>query len=281
MATNIGPLPVATFVLLAAQPQPYRAYSRKMAQPQTATTDSNQQKSPKHHWAVDITGGLANNNHTISEPGLYQFIRNYRDSTDAAIRTMQWSLGVRYAINSRVSLLLNASLTQTGEEMKSRQWVYGTDTLLVNISSVGPSFASQKVIITGKTQDINGDSTGRIRNTVTYTSVGLGMRYHLHTAGKLSMGMQPSVAMAWRTGSNMYTYDSTAQEWQKATGSQLTRRNTTLGFGLYAEYRLSPSVSVSVMPHYTRFVSVVSQQSPVAIRYSQTALLATVSWWFR
>lgn len=278
-AGNFSYLSVAPLVLLATGVKPDKPELRKMAKAACTVADTAPHKPTARRWAIEMTGGPSANKHTITEAGQYQFIRSYRDSTDAAIRTMHWSLGLRYAINNRVSLLLNGALLQTGEEMASRQRVYGTDTVLVNISSMGPTASFHKVIIAEKNFDIGGDSTGRIRNKVTYASVGVGIRYHLLTTGKLSMGMQPSVSLAWRTGARMHTYDSTVQEWRVATKNEVVSRNTIAGFGLYAEYRISPSVSVSVMPHYTRYMGPVFRQSPVAVQYSQTSLLTTVTLW--
>ncbi len=280
-AGNLASLQESSLLLLAATPHAHLPGMRKMPATAQTSTDTPSGKPTTRRWAAEFTGGPSFNKHTITEPGQYQFIRSYRDSTDTRIRTAQWAVGLRYALNSRVSLLLNGSLVQTGEEIRSRQRVYSADTVLINISSVGPTFGSQTVMIVGKNYDINGDSTGRLRNTVTYASVGVGMRYHLFSAGKLSMGMQPSVSLAWRAAGRMYTYDSTVHEWRAATKNEMAPHNTTASFGLYAEYRLSPSVSVSVMPHYTRYMGPAIRQSPVAIQYNQTSLLGTLTWWFR
>lgn len=270
----------------ATQVQDYIPAFEKEEQPQEERhQEKDSTKTIKNKLGIAGMAGYVHNNAMLTEVGEYQFIKSYRDSTDKQINTLNYSLSLRYVLSDKLTVHASIGINRTGENISSRQVVYKPDTLVVvtaGYTSVMPTSYSRLPIVARKYYDINNDSTGRMNNTLTYMSVNIGATCTFASIGKLGLGLQPSLSLNRLVRSNYYYFDSGTVTFARADKSVLNSWSVSAGIGFVAEYRISRSLSLSLIPHFNRFLSSPYNKPGITdTHYGQTSVNMAVTWWLR
>lgn len=241
-------------------------------------------RARKYRWAVSLDIASASNNRTITEPGDYQFIKHYRDSTDKRLTSFNYAASLHYNISERLRLDVGVGINKAGERINTRQVVYKTDSFaIIPTGHIVVLSAPTIVTVAGrKYYNINNDSTGHINNSLTYLSLSGGFTYFMQPGKKFRIGLQPAFAASKLFASNEYYYHAKDSTYRKARGSQLSSWMLSATMGVPFEYSFKPRFIVSVTPYYTAFLNpVYASKETITQQYKQSGVKVGLSWMFR
>ncbi|GAA4464733.1 hypothetical protein GCM10023093_15690 [Nemorincola caseinilytica] len=239
-------------------------------------------KTVSKKWGISLSGGRVRNDATFIEKGSYQFMKQYRDSTDSRINTFNYSLGLRYIVSAKLRLHAAAGITRTGERMNTRQVVYKVDSVVVIGTNLTGSVPPIVRMTSATYYDIGNDSTGHLTNTLTYATFSAGLTCSILSLGHLDVGLQPSFTFNRLMRHNYHYFNDDSVMYFKAGRDMFATWVASAGLGLVAEYRISPSFSIALTPHYNRFIAhVYARPQATETRYGQASLNLSATWWFR
>ncbi len=236
-----------------------------------AEKDSIQSTPRQSKWSIAI--GVAP---TISftkqyEEGDYQIISNYRDSSDKTLLAWNYYLAIHYTVIPELEIFAGIGIINFEQEILNHQAVYEYDTL-----NMGPIPA---ITITRDYFNINGNSTGTVKNKFSYLETALGLRYKFLPAHKFNISLQAGVSFNKLIRSDGYSYNYQNFEYEKMNSSGLKSWMVSYGAGLSFQYAILKYLHIEFTPCYKRFQkSIYSDNYPVSQRLQQVEFRLSLRW---
>lgn len=222
----------------------------------------------KSKWSIALGSAPALNFTKQEEQGDYQFISNYRDSTDKNLLTWNYHLAINYKIVPLLEVFTGVGIIHFEQELLSKQAVYHYDTLISPIA--GPSGPDTIIILSKANFNINGDSAGTVKNKFTYLEIPIGIRFNYLRVGNFGISFQPEVSFNKLIKSGGYIYNYENFTYEKIKDSDLKTWLVSYGIGLSFQYAIRKKLYIEFTPYYKSFQkSIYNTAYPINQRFQQ------------
>lgn len=227
--------------------------------------DSAKTTPSKSKWSIVLSVAPTLSYSKLQERGDYQFISNYRDSSDKNLLTWNYHLTIHYKLLPEIELFTGIGIINFEQEILSKQTVYKYDTNPI-ISGPVPIITIKKTYY-----NINGDSTGTIKNKSAYLEIPVGVRYNFLSGHKFNISLQPEIAFNKLIQSGGYTYNYQNRIYEKIRPADLKPWLVSYGVGLSFHYAIIQNLCLELTPYYKSFQkSIYKPAYPITQRFQQT-----------
>ena len=213
----------------------------------TAKKDTTKAYDSEHRWGISLGAGPAFNYSKHEEIGDYQFVSNYRDSSDKNVMTWNYRFAISYRIIPQLEIYTGIGVSNFEQEIQNRQAIVKADTNLV-ITLPNPVIYYHRGYF-----NINNDSTGTIRNKVTFLEIPFGIKYSLFTSARFGISLQPEISFGKMIQSSGYAYNSQDTTYRELKNADFRSIQISYGAGISFGYLLSDHFSFEATPFYRKY----------------------------
>jgi opacity protein-like surface antigen len=179
-------------------------------------------------------------------------------------------LNFSYEIYPELEIYSGIGIVNFEEQILKKQIVYHYDSLL--------TYPPYIVNISSTYFHINGDSTGSIKNKITYLEIPAGIHYYIFHGKKFSISLQPEISFNRIIRSEIYTVDSIKREYSK-NNAFLRSWTVSYGAGLGFHYSIRDNMSIGLTPFFRNFQkSIFLPSCPVSQKVQQVELRISVKY---
>jgi len=209
----------------------------------------------KSKWSISI--GIAPTLSFVEthEKGDYQIISNYRDSSDKTLLTWNYHFTVSYRFIQRMEIFTGIGIINLSQELLSKQAIYRYDTSGIIVGPVPQIFISREYY------NINGDSTGSVKNKFSWLEIPIGVRYDFLTGHKFNISLQPEASFNKLINADGYIYNNETLTYEKIKSSDLKSWLVSYGIGLSFRYAFMKNLHLEFTPSYRNFEKSIYQDS--------------------
>lgn len=198
-------------------------------------------------WSVALGISPALSFSHSKEDNEYQYVAQYRDSTDKNLLTFNVHANLAYKLNSRVEIFSGLSLVNFKQDILQDQVVYQYTPAIIS----GPT--PQPMIVSRNYFHINGDSLQPVKNKYTFLEIPFGIHYNMLTVRKFSILLQPHIAFNTLIRSSGYIYDYDSRQYRQFVRKDMRGFNFSYGGGVAFRYALRPNLFFELTPGYQAF----------------------------
>jgi hypothetical protein len=225
--------------------------------------------SAQFKWNLTLYAGPATSYSEIMEDGDSRFISSYRDSSDKNLLTLNYHLTLTYNFFSGWGVYGGIGIVQYAQKILRRQVVYHYDTM--NTAPFVTNPLPPVVTLEKSYFDIQGDSTGTVKNKFTYLEIPLGVSYEFLPGRKFNIVLLPEISFNKLIYSEGYLYDFKNFRYEEISDENLKPWLVSFGIGLSFQYNVLKNFSIGITPHYTNFEkSIYTSAYPISQRFQQT-----------
>lgn len=218
-------------------------------------------------WSIAIGIAPTKNYTKLQEEGDYQFISHYRDSTDKNLLTWNYYLNINYKIFPVLEIYSGIGLLNFEQELLNRQVAYKYDTVIIG------TLPNPVIVINKDNFNINGDSTGTVKNKFSYLEIPIGIRYNICPVSKFNIWLQPEISFNKLIHSEGYAYNYTTRQYEKINSANLQSWIVSYGIGLSLQYEIFKNVNLELTPYYRSFQkSIYDSAYPFSQKFQQVEL---------
>jgi hypothetical protein len=217
-----------------------------------------------NRWSLSVDVAPSLSFDKLSEIGDYQFISNYRDSTDKNILTWNYRLAIYYKIIPQLEIFSGLGIVNFKQDIKNKQAVYRYDTGWL-VSQPMP-----RITLVRAFANINGDSTGSQRNKFTYLEIPLGISYNFLPGHKFNIALQPQLSFDKLIYYSGYIYNFQNSLYEKITASDIRSWLLSYGVGIAFQYTFQKKFCIEIVPSYKSYNKSIYRSSyPISQRIQQ------------
>lgn len=198
---------------------------------------------------------------TFTEKGDYDFVANWRDSTERDLPSMNFHFDFGYTFESTY-VYSGLRLVNYRTKMPARQAVYRYDQGPVT----GPT--PPPVVVSRGFDTINNDPDGMITNQLMYLGVPVGIRTHLYTYRRIRFAAQFEFTCYRLIKTQGYFYDYSTHAYKSMGVGDLRSWNWSSRVALHAEYAFNDRFAAALSPTCTGFGSIYKRDYPLKQRFS-------------
>jgi hypothetical protein len=228
-------------------------------------------------WSISLGVAVAKSFSNIQEQDDYQFIERYRDSTDKEPWVCNYHLNFSYDIIPEISIYTGIGIINFEQKLLSRQMVYSFDTTPSTFPLPTPVITVNKNYF-----DINGDSTGVVRNRFTYLNIPLGLRYNFFPKNNFNIALQADVSFNKLISAKGYAYDQVQLQYTEDIKPYLRKWMLSYRFGIIISYAVMRNLSIELAPNYSIYPkSIYTSEYQLTNKFQQLELNLSVRYAFK
>lgn len=181
-----------------------------------------------------------------------------------------YHLAIHYTVIPELEIFAGIGIINFEQEILNHQAVYEYDTF-----NMGPI---PVITITRDYFNINGNSTGTVKQILLPSETALGLRYKFLPAHKFNISLQKGFNKLIRSDGYSYNYQNF--EYEKMNSSGLKSWMVSYGAGLSFQYAILKNIfTLNFTPCYKRFQkSIYSDNYPVSQRLQQVESRLSLRW---
>jgi hypothetical protein len=195
-------------------------------------------------WSITFGYGVAKSYTNYHEDYNYQFIAQYRDSTDEHTLSGNAHLSFTYEFSPRFEVFTGIGIINYKQKIRSDQVVYRYDSIPASLP------VSAYLAVSRGHYLINGDATGMINNSFSFLQIPLGIRYTPLNFGRFNIGIQPEVSFNKIITSRAYIYDYSTRKYRQMDSYHKSSFNISYGIGIPIQFRMRNNLALEVMPYF-------------------------------
>jgi hypothetical protein len=203
-------------------------------------------------WSIGIGISPTISYSNQKEKDVYQLISKYRDSSDKNILTWNFHVAIAYKFLPQWDLISGLGIINFQQKILSKQSVYDTN---INYNP------AQVLRFKRGYFNINGDSTGTIKNKLSYLEIPFGIRYNFLPNRKFNIMIQPVICFNKLIHSEGYIYNYQSYTYQKMTVSDFKSWIISYGVELSFQYEIQKNLYLDFTPFYNNFQKSICQAS--------------------
>ena len=210
----------------------------------------------------------------FNEKGDYRIIANYRDSANKNPSTWNYHLAIRCQIVPELDVFLETGLINYEEQILNREAVYHYDTTILT----GPQ-PIPVITVSRSYFNINGDSSGVLKNKFSWAEIALGIRYNFLPNRKFNISLQPEISFNKLVSCNGYKYNHQNRIYEKVNSADLRPWLVSYGIGFSFQYALRKNIYFEFTPNYRKVEkSIYTSASQVSQELQQTEFRFSLSY---